>query len=106
MIVWLKQHLDPNRIAVYAVAVAALATALLPFVTDLGWTQVVPIVAAVASFAGIVAKWLQGWQQYERAIYQADQMQFQAKQVEAQQAREAELAASVSRPQSNVRLPR
>jgi hypothetical protein len=56
----------PNRTAVYATALIALALGLLPLVGNLDWTSTAGIVAAISAILGVVYKWLDNWGKYER----------------------------------------
>jgi hypothetical protein len=100
MIPFLKQHLAPNRIAVYLVALSALATALIVPLTDVGLAGAASILGSVAVFAGVVVKWLTGWQNYEAAVYQQ-------RLIEIQASARAEQVAQASAPRKpGVSLPR
>jgi hypothetical protein len=57
--------MKPNRIAVYLTAIAGLLTALAPVVADLDWTSTAGVIAGFVGVAGVVAKWLDGWQKHE-----------------------------------------
>lgn len=57
--------MQPNRIAVYLTALAALLAALAPVVADLDWTSTAGVIAGLLAIAKIVDTWLKGWQQYE-----------------------------------------
>lgn len=60
--------LSPNRVAVYLTALAAFAGALAPVIVDMDWTSTVGVVAGLATLLGVVRKWLDGWQTYERDL--------------------------------------
>lgn len=55
----------PNRIAVYFVAAAALAAALVPVIADLDTESVVGMVGGVGALASVVGVWLHNWGKYE-----------------------------------------
>lgn len=55
----------PNRIAVYLTAAAGLLTAITPAVADLDTTSTAGLVGGFIGIAGIVHKFLEGWQRYE-----------------------------------------
>lgn len=58
-------NFNPNRIAVYLVALAGLLTALAPTVADLDLTSTASLIAGLAAVVTVVVKWLSGWQAYE-----------------------------------------
>jgi len=51
--------------AVYFVAAAALATAIVPVLADFDTTSVIGWVGGLGALAGVVGVWLNGWQKYE-----------------------------------------
>ena len=57
--------MNPNRIAVYLTAAAALITGVLAVWGELDWTSLVGILGSLGALLGVVVKWLTGWQQYE-----------------------------------------
>lgn len=57
----------PNRLAVYATALGALALGLLPLVGNLDWTSTAGVLGAIAAIGGVVGIWLFNWGKYERA---------------------------------------
>ncbi len=88
--------LTPNRAAVYLTALANITAALLPILTDVGFEQ---LIAPVAGINAVAVMFLKGWQQYEKAIYEAEQFQYaHGAQLEAR--------AQATAPRSSVKLPR
>ena len=87
----------PNRIAVYIVAAGALATAVGGVVADLDFTSVAAVLGSLAVLAGVVAKWLTGWQQYENVVLRDQVMQ-------REHERAIETASAVSKPGTGRRL--
>lgn len=57
----------PNRVAVWLTSLAALSGALAPAVADLDLSSTVGIIGGLAVLLGVVRKWLDGWQAYEKA---------------------------------------
>ena len=87
----------PNRIAVYIVAAGALATAVGGVVADLDFSSVAAVLGSLAVLAGVVAKWLTGWQQYENVVLRDQVMQ-------REHERAIETASAVSKPGTGNRL--
>ena len=101
----------PNRIAVYATLVAALITALLPVVVDLGWSEVAQVLGGALMFVLATLKFLDGWQAMEKADYQAQLIERQrVAGIEVAQAEQDTIAAAqaVGKPgaQLKLKLPR
>jgi len=100
-------NLSANRIAIYVTALAGLVTALLPVVTDLGLTEVAGILGGLLAVTAVVSKFLDGWQQYEGAIYQQQLIQAQHIARQEQQQAAVEAAQQVSGPRGkSINLPR
>lgn len=96
----------PNRLAVYVVAAAALATAVAGVVADLDFSSVAAILGSLAVLGGVVAKWLVGWQQYEHVAMLDTAREREAERAIAVTEAQAEAAAKVGRPGSKPILPR
>lgn len=97
---FIKTQLAPNRLAVYFTALAALGTGLLGVLGNLSFQSTAAVVGSLVVLAGVVARWLAGWQNYEKAMYQ-DNLHASA------MAREAALVAERGAPRpSRVNLPR
>lgn len=62
----------PNRIAIYLTTAAGIATAIAPAVADLDTTSTASLIAGFLGIAGIVHKFLEGWQRYEERSELAD----------------------------------
>ena len=60
----------PNRIAVYATIILSLLVAVLPLVAEIDWKSTAGILAGLGTIALVVLKWLDGWQNMEKAQYQ------------------------------------
>ena len=97
----------PNRIAVYVAALAGLITALLPVVTDLGLAEVASVLGGLLAGTAALLKFLDGWQNMEKAEYQATLIERQrVAQIEAAQAEQETIAAAGSARGPKVKLPR
>lgn len=68
--------IEPNRIAVYLTAVAALVGGLAPAVANLDLQSTAGIVAGLVTILGVVNKWLAGWQQHESTTSWQNQERF------------------------------
>lgn len=94
--------IEPNRVAIYLTVTAdVLALLLLVFAEDIQAPAVAGVLTTVAAINAKCIVFLKGWQNLEKADYQA---QLLNKQAELQ----AEAAAAVSRPggRSPINLPR
>ena len=60
--------LNTGRIVTYLGAGAALLAALAPAVANLDLTSTAGLGAGVIALAGVVIKWLDGWQKYEQDV--------------------------------------
>ena len=56
----------PNRLAVYLTGAIALLAGLAPLIGNLDWESTAGIVAGLGAVLGVVVKWLDGWQKWER----------------------------------------
>lgn len=54
-----------NRIVIVVTAVLSLAVGLLPAIANLDWTSTAGILTSLGAVAGLVLKWLDGWQKHE-----------------------------------------
>lgn len=94
----IRRNLAPNRLAVYFTALAALAVGVASVVGDLDFQSTAGALGSVAILAGVVAKWLGGWHQYEQALYQRELLHTEHAAVMEQHAARVEAAQAVSRP--------
>lgn len=60
--------LNAGRIATYVGGIGALAAALTPALANLDLTSTAGLAAGVIALAGVVIKWLDGWQKYEQDV--------------------------------------
>ena len=60
--------LNTGRIVTYLGGGAALCTALAPAVANLDLTSTAGLVGGMVALAGVIVKWLDGWQKYESDI--------------------------------------
>ncbi len=97
-----------NRIAIYITAVIDITAALTTVLADLDTSQTGSVVAALAGINALAVMFLRGWQQYERALYQADLQERDRVATLEVHAAEADRirAAGGPRLKSNVTLPR
>ena len=93
----LLSNLTPNRVAVFVGALANITAALLPVLTDVGATD---LIAPVAGLNALLVMFLKGWQMYEKAIYEAEQLQY------AHAARVEATAQATAPRGSKINLPR
>ena len=63
--------MKPNRIVGYGVAALSLLVVALPVIAEVDWTTVASALGGLAAISAVALKWLQGWQNYETAQYQA-----------------------------------
>jgi hypothetical protein len=68
--------INPNRIAVYLTAAAALCTAVAVPVAQLDTTSTIGVVGSLAAIVAVVDRWLKGWQQYETQQWVGTQGEF------------------------------
>lgn len=61
-------RLNAGRIATYVGGAGALCAALAPAVANLDLTSTAGLGAGVIALAGVVIKWLDGWQKYEQDV--------------------------------------
>lgn len=82
----------------------SLILALAPVVADLDLTSTAGVIAGIAAIAAVALKWLQGWQQYEGAAYQADLLAMRGEGELMRIAAETEAAAQIGGPRSGPRI--
>lgn len=106
MIDWLTKN--PNRVAIYLTVLGDVLAAVLVVAADLQSESAIAVLTAAVAVNAKVLVWLKGWQQTEKASYQARLTNLQREAVAEQQEREAALvqAAGQVPGRSRVNLPR
>lgn len=84
-----------NRIVAVLATLLSLVLALLPVIADLDLTSTASIIAGIAAVLTVTLKWLDGWQQFEKAGYQFDLTAQQANAQLAVMAAEEEAAGRI-----------
>jgi hypothetical protein len=91
------KKIAPNRIAVYAVAVAGLLTAIAPLVADLDTQSTATLIAGLFAIVAAAVKWLSGWQNLEKS---------EAQDLVHRRATDRQLAAERELRESAAKQPR